>query len=237
MSRPNYRVILSFDSERKTFTARVPELPHCTAEGMTRAEAILHVEEELAALYANLAAQGKSPPAAIDEQAQSGEFTVKVSRGLHRELMWQAASDGVELSHLAGELLSSALESRRHARPRRAQEGNQASHEPYRQPRHDGGGGGDRRRGGPQGGRYPDMDDRAHFIEYVRTLENNDGRRGGGGPRGERHGDGRRGGGGGGGGGGPRGGHGRGRDRRPGGEAPAHSGDQGAPSGNSERGS
>ncbi|MFO0656930.1 MAG: hypothetical protein U0787_17870 [Polyangia bacterium] len=230
MSRPNYRVILSFDSERKTFTARVPELPHCTAEGMTRAEAILHVEEELAALYANLAAQGKSPPPSIDEQAQSGEFTVKVSRGLHRELLWQAASEGVELSQLAGELLSSALESRRNLRPRRGQEGNQA-HPDHRPPRHDGGG--DRRRGGPQGGRFGDMmEDRAHFIEYVRNLENGDNRRGGGGgPRGERHDGGRRGG------GGPRGGHGPNRDRRPSGDRPHSSGDQGAPSGNSERGS
>ena len=229
MSRPNYRVILSFDSERKTFTARVPELPHCTAEGMTRAEAILHVEEELAALYANLAAQGKSPPPSIDEQAQSGEFMVKVSRGLHRELMWQAASEGVELSQLAGELLSAALESRRSIRSRRPQEGNQASPE-HRPPRHDGG---DRRRGGRDGGRFNDvMADGPRFIEYVRNLENGDGRRGGGGggPRGG-HNDGRRGG------GGPRGGHGPGRDRRPGGDQRPSGGDQGAPSGNSERGS
>ena len=85
MSRPNYRVVISFDSERKTFTARVPELVHCTAEGTTRAEAMTQIEQEIDALIANLHAQGKTAPAAIDDAPPSGEFTVKVSRGLHRE--------------------------------------------------------------------------------------------------------------------------------------------------------
>ena len=60
MSRPNYRVVISFDSERKTFTARVPELVHCTAEGTTRAEAMTQIEQEIDALIANLHAQGKT---------------------------------------------------------------------------------------------------------------------------------------------------------------------------------
>ena len=67
MSRPNYRVVLSFDSERKTYTARVPELQHCTAEGSTRAEAIAQVEQEIDALLSNLLSQGKSMPPAIDD--------------------------------------------------------------------------------------------------------------------------------------------------------------------------
>ena len=127
MSRPNYRVVLSFDSERKTYIARVPELQHCTAEGSTRAEAIAQVEQEIDALLSNLLSQGKSMPPAIDDTPQSGEFTVKVSRGLHRELLWQAASDGVEIGQFAGELLSAALENRRGSRGRRPQfDGNQA---------------------------------------------------------------------------------------------------------------
>ena len=230
MSRPNYRVVISFDSERKTFTARVPELVHCTAEGTTRAEAMTQIEQEIDALIANLHAQGKTAPAAIDDAPPSGEFTVKVSRGLHRELLWQAATDGVELGQLDGELLSAGLDSRRGSRPRRPQvDGNQAP-EPRRH--HDGGG--DRRRGGPnQGGHM--IEDRAHFMEYLRNLESDSRRpphqrddrrtdgpsRGrGGGPR---HGQGH----------GP--GHGPGRDRGRGPSAPG--GDHGAPTGNSERGS
>nr|AGC72638.1 hypothetical protein [uncultured bacterium A1Q1_fos_565] len=147
MSRPNYRVVISFDSERKTFTARVPELAHCTAEGTTRAEAMTHIEQEIDALIANLHAQGKTAPAAIDDAPPSGELTVKVSKGLHRELLWQAATDGVDLNQLAAELLSAGLDGRRGSPKRRPQaDGNQAP-EP-RGRHHDGGGGGDRRRGG-----------------------------------------------------------------------------------------
>jgi len=226
MSRPNYRVVISFDSERKTFTARVPELAHCTAEGTTRAEAMTHIEQEIDALIANLHAQGKTAPAAIDDAPPSGELTVKVSKGLHRELLWQAATDGVDLNQLAAELLSAGLDGRRGSPKRRPQaDGNQAP-EP-RGRHHDGGGGGDRRRGGMnQGGHM--IEDRAHFMEYLRNLEHDsrraphqrDDRRGGEGQNKGR-------------GGGPR--HGQGRDRgRPHG---APSGDHGAPTGNSERGS
>jgi predicted RNase H-like HicB family nuclease len=137
MSKPNYRVVISFDGERKTYTARVPELAHCTAEGATRAEAMSQLEQELEAILAGLASQGKLPPPAIDDVGGSGELTVKVSKGLHRELLWQAASEGVEVGQLAGEMLSSALEHRRSARPRRPQ-GRPAQRQPgaaRRQPR------------------------------------------------------------------------------------------------------
>lgn len=235
MSRPNYRVVISFDADRKTYTARVPELQHCTAEGATRAEAIAQVEQELDAILANMAGQGKSPPHAIDDSPLGGEFSVKVSRGLHRELLWQAANEGVDIAQLAGEMLSSALDSRRNARPRRPQYegqpqdnrgGSQDNRRPYE--------GGDRRRGGgQQGGRFPALlDDRAHFIEYVRNLEG-DARRGPGpGPRDDRRG-----------GGGPDRGRRpnqppQGRDRgRPNPPSEGGGGDHGAPSGNSERGS
>lgn len=227
MSRPNYRVVLAFDSERKTFTARVPELPHCTAEGLTRAEAILHVEEELEALYANLLSQGRTPPLPLDELPDSGDITVKTSRGLHRDLRWQAAQEGVDLSQLAAELLAQGLEQRRQARPRRSYE-NQPSHSDQRGPRNDGG---DRRRGGPPNHM---LDDRAHFIEYVRNLEN-DGRRGPGqgpsrdGRRNDSRGDNRR-------------DHGprppQNRDRRPPQSQDAKPNvDQGSATGNTERGS
>jgi predicted RNase H-like HicB family nuclease len=260
MSKPNYRVVISFDGERKTYTARVPELAHCTAEGATRAEAMSQLEQELEAILAGLASQGKLPPPAIDDVGGSGELTVKVSKGLHRELLWQAASEGVEVGQLAGEMLSSALEHRRNARPRRPQDGqhsdnrgqygdnrgqhgdnrgqygdNRGQYGDNRGRSYDGGA----RRGGPQqGGRSPALlDDRAHFIEYVRNLEG-DARRGPA-PRDDRRGEGRPDRGRRGGGPGPGPGHDRGPDRgRPSsGGGGGSGGDHGAPSGNSERGS
>ena len=41
MSKPNYRAVVTFDSERKVFSARAPELEHCSGEGASRAEAII----------------------------------------------------------------------------------------------------------------------------------------------------------------------------------------------------
>src|SRR4051812_7699660 len=119
MSRPNYRVVLSYDSERKVFTARIPELPHCSAEGATRGEAITRVEEELDAMLHSLAERGSRLPRALDDaDADSdakltGELKVKVSVGLQRELTWQAHNEGIDVIQFAAELLSAGLEQRR----------------------------------------------------------------------------------------------------------------------------
>jgi predicted RNase H-like HicB family nuclease len=173
MSKSNYRVLLSFDSERKIFIARVPELEHCTAEGATRGEAIGKVEEEIAAQLQNMQAHGSNPPTAVDEEVFSGEIAAKVSKVLHRDLAWQARTEGVDLDQLVGELLAAALEGRKGARSHRGGNRQSSEHVP-----HDGIGnsiGGDRGGGRPRGGygpRYnPMLDDRANFIEYVRGLE------------------------------------------------------------------
>jgi predicted RNase H-like HicB family nuclease len=189
MSKPNYRVIVTFDGERKLFVAHAPELEHCTAEGPTRAEAIARAEEEIDAQLANMLSHGSTPPRAVDEEQFSGEVTAKVSKTLHRDLAYQARNEGIELDQLVGELLSAAVESRRgtHRGPRT---GNRQPNETIPHDnignRSDGGGG--QRRGGFGGGRgyAPQiLDDRANFIEYVRGLENGGyQQRGGGGPGG-----------------------------------------------------
>ena len=177
MSRPNYRVVLSFDGERKVFTARIPELPHCTGEGATRGEAIARIEEDLDAQLATFAERGTRPPSALDDAQFTGEMKVKVSVGLQRELTWQSHNEGVDVSQLAAELLSSGLEQRRQAgrgpRPRGGNDniGNSISHDAPR-----GRDFSDRNRGG-SGPRFHDMlEDRAAFVDYVRKLEGDGGR-------------------------------------------------------------
>jgi predicted RNase H-like HicB family nuclease len=206
MSKPNYRVILSFDSERKVFMARAPELEHCAGEGPTRAEAIARVEEEIDAQLANMLSHGTQPPRSVDEETFSGELAVKVSRTLHRDLAYQARHEGIELDQLVGELLAGALDGRRatHRGSGPRMGGNRAEADNVGN-RHDGG---PRARGG-FGGRGNNMallDDRASFMEYVRGLESGGGHHarggGGGGPHG---------------GGGPGGGGDRRRRRRGGG--------------------
>src|SRR5262249_9786749 len=115
MSQSNYRIVVSWDGEKKSFTARVPELGQCQAEGGTRAEAIAHAEEEINAQLANMREQGGQAPAAVDDKDLTGQFQVKVSKTLHRELEWLAHNEGVSLDQLAGELLAQAAEARRRA--------------------------------------------------------------------------------------------------------------------------
>jgi predicted RNase H-like HicB family nuclease len=176
MSKPNYRVSVAYDADRKVFLARVPELEHCTGEGATRAEAIAKVEEEIDAQLANMVSHGTTPPRSVDEEIFSGEVACKVSRGLHRDLVFQARAEGVDIDHLVGELLAAALEPRKQSQ-RAQRSGNRQPHEPQHHDnignRHDGPG---RRQGGFGGGGrgnyHAVMDDRANFIEYVRGLEN-----------------------------------------------------------------
>src|SRR5687768_8713875 len=105
----NYRVVVQYDTERSVFTARAPELgPQVTADGASRAEAVSKVEEEINALVANAREQGSNAPAALDDDLAGfdGTVTAKVSKGLHRDLAFQARIEGVDLAQLVGELLA-----------------------------------------------------------------------------------------------------------------------------------
>lgn len=164
MSKPNYRVVLAYDGERKVFLARAPELEHCTAEGATRAEAIAAIEQEIDAQLANMLSHGTTPPRSVDEETFSGEIAAKVSKTLHRDLHYQARTDGVDLEHLVGELLGQALEARKQNRGG-VRSGNRAHAD------HDGNRAFDGNRRG-RGNNVHLLDDRASFIEYVRGLEN-----------------------------------------------------------------
>jgi predicted RNase H-like HicB family nuclease len=220
MSKPNYRVILTYDAERTVFLARAPELEHCAGEGASRAEATARVEEEIDAQLANMLSHGTTPPRSVDEETFSGEITAKVSKTLHRDLAYQARTEGIDLDHLIGELLAAAMEPRKQTH--RGRTSGNRTHEPSDNVgnRHEGGG--QQRRGfGGGRGNYQLLDDRANFIEYVRGLENNGGYNAQGGHRGGGHGGGPGGGGGGGGdrrrrrrGGGPGGGQGFRNDQR-----------------------
>src|SRR5262249_55477743 len=120
MSKPNYRATLMFDTERKLFLARAPELEHCSAEGATRAEAIAKLEEEIDAQLANMLSHGSTPPRAVDEEQFTGEISAKVSKLLHRDLAYQARTEGIDVDHLVGELLAAGLEGRRQNRGARS---------------------------------------------------------------------------------------------------------------------
>lgn len=178
----DYRIVVLRDLAKGDFVARAPEL-ECQAEAPSRSEAVSLLEEEIEARLANMKAGGHTvPPSVEDVTAFSGELALRVPRGLHRDLMWQARYEGVPVDQLATELLGRAMEARLSARPgggRRFEGGRDMRAGREREARE---------RGGSDGSRYHGiMDDRAHFIEYVRGLDAGPqagrGRGGGGGGR------------------------------------------------------
>jgi len=176
-----YRIVIHFDGERERFVVRAPELDGVQAEGATRAEALAKVEEAIEAAFRQAAEAGKGMPPPVDRAEWSGELQLKVSAGLHRELAFLARQEGVELDALCGELLSAAAVARAAGRQPRPAGGE----------RRDERGGARRHEGGRRGGRgdyHNIMDDRAAFIEYVRSIGT------GGGPGRGRAGRGRKGG-------------------------------------------
>jgi hypothetical protein len=167
----------------------------------------------MASLVLALREQGRSAPAPIDDapeaaadgRAATGELSVRITPGLHRDLLVAARAEAVGLDQLAGELLAGALARRglRRPAPRRdAEEGAPAAGDAERRGAGDSAG---NTRGRP--GRDPDrdhdrdydrgrrgrqgytaiMEDKATFLEYVRGLEQRTGApagSGGGGPAG-----------------------------------------------------
>ena len=167
-----YRVSVIYSSEQSSFVARAPELAECAATGTSRREALENLEDEIAAQIATIRDQGAEPPPAIDElpadaeSAADGQVDAKVSRSLHRELMYEARVEDVPLGSLVAELLAEALVARQSRGGR--------GRSPRRNAQRD-------RQGGPRGRRprqgYGDLDDKATFLEYVRGLEQPRGQR------------------------------------------------------------
>jgi predicted RNase H-like HicB family nuclease len=155
-----YRILVVYDSDKEKFVASVPELDNLKTMGDTRAEALARAEEEVEKAFRK-AAEGNTPlPPPVDGAEYSGEISVVVSPTLHKNLVFMSNQEGIDLNQLASELLSAALAERsliksvqrRPSRDDRKREGRR-----------------DRR---PRGDRYFNiMDDKASFIDYVRSLE------------------------------------------------------------------
>lgn len=162
MSADSYRLTVLFDGEKKKFVARVPELADLQAEGESRSEAVSKIEEALEEVFRKAASEGREMPTPMDQTEFTGEFSVKVTPSLHRELAFLARQENTDLNQLVSELLSAGVAgrsisrvggSRREERSREGRDGN------------------DRRRL-PRGQDYFNiMEDKASFIDYVRKLD------------------------------------------------------------------
>jgi len=155
-----YRILVVYDSEKEKFVASVPELDNLKTMGDTRAEALSKAEEEVERIFRKAAEESTPLPPPVDGTEYSGEISLVVSPTLHKNLIFMSTQEGIDLNQLTSELLSSALAERsliKSAQQRPARDGHRRE------------GRRDRR---PRGDRYFNiMDDKASFIDYVRSLE------------------------------------------------------------------
>jgi len=167
-----YRVVVAYDSERQGFVARVPELGLEESFASSRAEAMAAAEKKIEEAIRKAAENGEELPQPLDAEQKSGEIKLTVSSNLHRELEFMAREQGGGLEQLCSEILAAAASG---AKPvARAVDSRPARERTERPVR----GRGPR----PASKDYFNiLDDKASFLEYVRSLEGGKGGRRGGG--------------------------------------------------------
>jgi predicted RNase H-like HicB family nuclease len=166
MDSRKYRIVMRFDSEKDKFIANVPELPGCDVEGDSWEELTQTLDEAVKSKLKTI----EYPPTPLDEHEWSGKLELNISKSLHRELEFLSKNDEITPEELAMELISEGLGRRygghRYYRSSKKREYNKGGGNNHNQ------GGYNQRRRGMSNEKYNNiMEDKAHFLEYVRNLE------------------------------------------------------------------
>lgn len=171
-----FRLTVYYDIARGEYGARCEELGDLEVFGATREEAMHRGEAMLESKIAAYAVRGDELPKPFDldgVENYSGHLDVQISKTLHRKLAHSARRNRISVDKLVGELLGFALGGGAASAPRPAR------HQARRGRRDEG----DDRRGRRRGlsrDRYNEvMEDKAAFLEYVRSLDREEGGRGG----------------------------------------------------------
>jgi len=99
-----YRVVWS--AEDGEHVATVAEFPSLSWLHADQAKALRGLVDLVAAVVADLEANGESIPEPIAERRFSGKFNVRVPESLHRELALAAAEAGVSMNRLVSDRLA-----------------------------------------------------------------------------------------------------------------------------------
>jgi antitoxin HicB len=103
-----YTLELQYDPEDAWFV-RVKELPGCMSQGDTPEEAVAMIQEAMG-LWLEVALEDGEPipePRELDDY--SGKFVVRVPRSLHRDLVEEAAREGVSLNQCVNVALARSV--------------------------------------------------------------------------------------------------------------------------------
>ena len=103
-----YTIELHQETEEGWFV-RVKELSGCVSEGDTAEEALTMIREAMRLWLEVALAEGIPVPEPRSEEDYSGKFVVRVPRSLHRELVEEAAQEGVSLNQYINAALARSI--------------------------------------------------------------------------------------------------------------------------------
>lgn len=107
-----YRRVLVPDDDSGTFTAIVPELPGCVAQGDDPGEAYANLEDAAEAWIESALDLGQDIPLPGGGDQHSGRILLRLPRSTHRRLAEAAQEDGTSLNQFLLAALSEKLGTR-----------------------------------------------------------------------------------------------------------------------------
>ena len=99
-----YRVVWSGDDGE--YVATVAEFPSLSWLDPDQAKALRHLVKLVESVVGDLAANDEAIPEPLAERRFSGKFNVRVPETLHRDLVLDAAEEGVSLNRLVSDRLA-----------------------------------------------------------------------------------------------------------------------------------
>ena len=102
----HYTYRLTWSSEDHEYVALCAEFPSLSWLAPTPQDALAGMQELIRDVVADMTANGESPPEPLADRTYSGRFVVRIPPETHRELVMQAAEEGVSLNRLASARLA-----------------------------------------------------------------------------------------------------------------------------------
>lgn len=106
ISHYTYRVMWSADDDQ--FVATCAEFPSLSWLAGSQLEALTGLEELVADVVHDLAAEQEPIPAPLSERSFSGKFNLRVGESLHRRLAIEAAEEKLSINQLIVRRLTNA---------------------------------------------------------------------------------------------------------------------------------
>ncbi len=102
----HYTYRITWSAEDKEHVALCAEFPSLSWLAPTPQQALAGMQELIRNVVADMQSNGEAPPEPLADRKYSGRFVVRVPPETHRELVLQAAEEGVSLNRLASARLA-----------------------------------------------------------------------------------------------------------------------------------